>query len=162
MRASNFTVYGVIGGSFLIAIILALLPISGTSSWLRPAWVVLVTLYWTIALPARVDIGWAWIIGLLLDGLYGTLLGEHALAFVLTVYLAGLIRRQLLNFSLELQTVVILVLLLIYQVIIYLIQGFAGQVINSWFYWLASFISALLWPVIFLVLRICKQRFNIY
>ena len=162
MKASNLSVYSVIGLSLLLGIILTIWPLPGTMNWLRPAWVMLVTLYWIIVLPNRVGIKLAWLLGLFLDGLHGSLLGEHALACLLTSYFASNIRRQILVSPLWLQALMIMLLILIYQVILYLVQGFAGQVISSWQYWLPSLTSAVLWPVIFALLRASKQRFKIY
>ncbi len=162
MKASSITVYSIIGLSLLLGSILTIWPLPGTMNWLRPAWVMLIILYWVIVLPNRVGIKLAWILGLLLDGLHGSLLGEHALACLLTSYFASNIRRQVLISPVWLQSFMIMLLILIYQVILYLVQGFAGQVISSWQYWLPSLTSALLWPIIFMLLRASKQRFKIY
>lgn len=161
MRVSSFTIYTVVGLSLAVGIILTIWPLPGTMNWLRPAWPMLILLYWTLMIPNHVDIKLAWVIGLLLDGLHGSLLGEHALAYLLTIYLAGLIRRQILILPLWLQMLMILLLMLIYQLIIFLIQGFAGQVISSWHYWLVALTSALFWPLIVMLLETSKQRFRI-
>lgn len=147
MKVSSISVYSLIGLSLLLGGILTIWPLPGTMNWLRPAWVMLIMLYWVIVLPNRAGIKLAWILGLLLDGLHGSLLGEHALACLLTSYFAGNIRRQVLISPLWLQSFMIMLLILIYQVILYLVQGFAGQVISSWQYWLPSLTSALLWPI---------------
>lgn len=162
MKASSITVYSIIGLSLLLGSILTIWPLPGTMNWLRPAWVMLIILYWVIVLPNRMGIKLAWILGLLLDGLHGSLLGEHALACLLTSYFASNIRRQVLISPVWLQSFMITLLILIYQVILYLVQGFAGQVISSWQYWLPSLTSALVWPIIFMLLRASKQRFKIY
>jgi rod shape-determining protein MreD len=162
MKASSVKVYLVIGVSLLLGIILSIWPLPGAMNWLRPGWVILSIIYWTLVLPNRVGIRLAWIIGLFLDGLHGSLLGEHALAYSLTCYFADQIRRPILISPLWLQALMIGLLMLIYQVILYLVQGFAGQVISSWQYWLPSLTGAVIWPVIFVLLRTCKQHFRIY
>jgi len=162
MKASSFTTYTVIGLSLVVGIVLTIWPLAGTMNWLRPVWVLLIMLYWTTVVPNRAGIKLAWGIGLALDGLHGSLLGEHALAYLLTIYLANLIRNQILASPLWLQALMVLLLLLIYQLTIYLVQGFAGQIISSWQYWLASLTSATFWPIVFIILRMQKQRFKIY
>ncbi|MEY4767510.1 MAG: rod shape-determining protein MreD, partial [Pseudomonadota bacterium] len=49
----------------------------------NPDWVLLVLIYWTLALPYRRGVLTAWGIGLLTDVLTGRLLGEYALIYAL-------------------------------------------------------------------------------
>ena len=43
------------------------MPLPSLLDAYRPDWVALVVLYWVIALPHRINIGTAWVAGLLLD-----------------------------------------------------------------------------------------------
>ncbi len=61
--------------SLLIALVLTLLPLPPWAAPYRPDWVALALIYWCLALPERVSVGIGWSMGLLLDGLSGTLLG---------------------------------------------------------------------------------------
>ena len=61
----------IIGLTILIALILMLIPLPEWAHSLRPEWLVLVLIYWTMALPHRVGIGTAFCCGLLLDVLRG-------------------------------------------------------------------------------------------
>ena len=65
--------------SFLAALALTVLPLPDWVALIRPEWVALVLIYWCMALPGRVGVGFAWITGLLLDVLRAGLLGQHAL-----------------------------------------------------------------------------------
>ena len=49
----------------------------------RPEWVPMVLIYWVMALPYRIGIGSAWIVGLVLDILEGSILGLNAMALVI-------------------------------------------------------------------------------
>ena len=62
--------------SIIIALMLTILPLPLWAAWFRPEWLVLVAIYWSIALPHRFNIGVAWLLGLLLDALSGTILGD--------------------------------------------------------------------------------------
>ena len=48
--------YGVIILTFLVAFVLAVLPLPAWLLWGRPEWVALTLIYWCIALPQRVGI----------------------------------------------------------------------------------------------------------
>jgi len=61
----------VIWGSFLLALIFQTIPWPGTLDLLRPSWILLVTCYWVMALPHRVNVGSALVMGLLWDLLLG-------------------------------------------------------------------------------------------
>ena len=52
----------------------------------KPAWLVLVLLYWVLAIPNKVSIGWAFLLGLVWDLILGSTLGIHALVLSVTVY----------------------------------------------------------------------------
>ncbi len=140
--------------SFLIAFVLTLLPMPTWAVWLRPAWVLMVLVYWTIAMPERVNVGIAFITGIFLDVLEDTLLGEHALALIIVVYLVSRTYTQLRMFPLIQQGITLFFLVLLYQLILFCIQGFLGALPTSWLYWSCSLTSMLLWPWMCSMLRI--------
>ena len=61
--------------SFFIAYLLAIVPFPEWAMNYRPEWVPMVLIYWVMALPYRIGIGSAWIVGLVLDILEGSILG---------------------------------------------------------------------------------------
>ncbi|RMG27723.1 MAG: rod shape-determining protein MreD, partial [Gammaproteobacteria bacterium] len=73
--------YGIILLSLFTAWVLSVLPLPEAFRPWRPEWPLLVLVYWSLALPHRVNLGTAWITGLVQDLLVGTLLGQHALAY---------------------------------------------------------------------------------
>jgi rod shape-determining protein MreD len=121
--------------------------------WLCPAWVLMMLAYWTIAVPERVNIGIAWLLGIFLDVLQGTLLGEHALALTLVIYLISRMVNQLRMYPLWQQSFTLCLFVLLYQFILFCIQGFLGALPTSWLYWMCPFTSLLLWPWVCSILR---------
>ncbi len=149
--------------SLLIALILSILPLPAWVLLIQPQWIILVILYWIIVIPHRISIGIAWIIGLLLDVLYGTLLGEHALALCVLAFLAQRLHRQIRMFPLLQQAFSVFILVIIYQALLLWIQGTLGQIGNNinWF-WVSALTSMLLWPWVAMLLRHCQRHFRIY
>jgi rod shape-determining protein MreD len=147
--------------TFIVALILTLLPMPDWTAWLRPAWVLMVLIYWLTVMPYRVNLGTAWIAGLALDVLNGSLLGEHALALTLVGYLAVRIHSRFRMFPLLQQGLFVCVFVLLYQAIIFCIQGFIGQLPRSWLYWSSAFTSMLLWPWVFVIMHDCRRRFRV-
>ncbi len=147
--------------TFFVVFILTLLPMPDWTTWLRPAWVLMVLIYWAIYLPYQVGVGTAWLIGIFLDVLNGTLLGEHALALAVVAYIVVRLHTQLRMFPLVQQGLWVFLLVLLYQFILFCIQGFLGDIPKSWLFWLPSITSMLLWPWVFTIMRDCRRRFRV-
>ena len=81
---------------FVVALIMELAPWPAGFQAFKPSWLVLVLLYWTLALPDRVSIGWAFLLGVLWDIVLGSILGVHALVLSVAFYFCFQI---LLNFA---------------------------------------------------------------
>ncbi len=145
-----------------IALLLTQLPLPSWAQWYRPHWLLLVVLYWVMTTPNQIGIMTAWLIGLLLDTNQGTVLGEHALAFAITAFLAAKWYRRIKMFPLFQQACTICLLTLVYLLIIFLIQGIQGYSFQHMGYWLSAISSAVLWPWIFIILCRYQQRFNPY
>ncbi len=147
--------------TLLIALMLAILPMPEWTIWLRPAWVLMVLIYWTMKLPNRVGVSTAWTTGLIVDLLNGSVLGEHALAFTIVIYFVSRMYMRLNMYLLMQQSMSIFMLILLYQFILYCIQGFVGELPSSQLYWLSSLTSMMLWPWLFVLMRDCRRWFRV-
>ncbi len=146
--------------SFVFMLILTLLPMPHLILPIRPAWVLMILIFWSLILSGRVCITLAFILGLLLDVLNGTLLGEHAFALTAVVYGVAKLSNQMRMFTLFQQGIGVFVLVLIYQFILFCIQGFLGDLQDSWLYWLPALTSMLLWPWFFIIMKDWSKRFE--
>ena len=147
--------------SFLVAIVLTILPLPIWARPYRPEWYALVLIYWCIATPERVGVGVAWVMGIFLDVLRGTLLGQHALALSLLAYLTLKLRQRVRAFPLWQQALTVLVLLALEQLLTLWVMGIVGNPPQSWAYWAPSWIGMLLWPWVFVVMRDVQRRFAV-
>lgn len=144
--------------SLLGGLTLNLLPWSGSMLLIRPDFVAVLLLYWCVNQPNRVGMGVAWAMGVVMDVADGTLLGQHALAYVVIVYLALLLRRRILMFTLWQQALHIVVLLLLLQGILLLLHLAAGAAFIGWSYFLAAASGTLLWAPLSALLQLAQRK----
>lgn len=147
--------------TFVAALVLTVVPLPDDLRILRPDWVLLVLIYWCMALPQRVGVGIGWLLGLFTDVLTGTLLGQHALAYSLVAFLTLKLHQRLRLYPLWQQALSMLVLLALGQLLMLWINGIVGRPIHSWLYWMPSLTGALLWPFVFLLLRGLRRAFRV-
>lgn len=134
--------------SLFIAFLLYLLPANGAWVFVRVELPLIVVLYWCIHQPNRVGFAVAFVLGLLVDVSDGNILGQHAIAYTLAVFLALALRLRILKFKLWQQALHILAFLLLSQVLVAITHLFLQSTFPGWIYFIASFTGALLWPVI--------------
>ncbi len=145
--------------SFLIAGLLQFLPVSEVLTIWVPQWVALVIVYWALVLDERFKLMLPCFIGLCLDTMNGTILGQHALALLLLGFIVLKNAKQLRRARRLQQIVEIGLLILGYQFILFLIQGVIGQQLTDWSYFAASLSSAIIWPWVSIVLDDGCRRF---
>jgi rod shape-determining protein MreD len=152
---------GIIALTFAIALGLTVLPLPEWAAPFRPAWVLLVLIYWCLALPNRINIGAGWLAGLCMDVMTGALLGQFALAYAVVAFLAVKLHQQIRVYPLWQQALSIFTLVALAQLLSVWVLGIIGQSPNSWLYWMPSVSSALLWPWLFLILRDTRRKFRV-
>jgi rod shape-determining protein MreD len=147
--------------SFLIAILLAVMPLPLWAEPFRPDWVGLVLIYWCMAAPERVNVGTGWVVGLILDVLYGSLLGLHALGKALVAFLTIKLHLKLRMFPRWQQAVAVMALLLLNQLLVVWIRGMLGKAPAGISYWTPSVVGMVIWPWLFVILRDVRRRFKV-
>ncbi|NOQ35828.1 MAG: rod shape-determining protein MreD [Methylococcaceae bacterium] len=115
---------------------------------LNPDWILLVLIYWSLALPYQQGVFNAWAIGLLTDVLTGRSLGEHALIYALVIYVCIKLHKRLRQFPLLQQTAFILVCLLVAQIIVFWVESMRGPARFSTSFWLPVLTGTLFWPFV--------------
>lgn len=151
----------VIAASFIVALVLMILPMPEWTRYFRPEWLTLVLIFWCMTLPARVSVGTGWFIGLLLDVAHGTLLGQHALALTLVAYVVLRLHQRLRLFPIWQQSLIVLLLVALNQLLVLWIKGISGHSPDSWAYWLPSLTSMAIWPWVLVILRDLKRFFRV-
>ena len=147
--------------SVALTIVTVPFPMPEEVGFLRPEWVVLTLIYWVIALPHRVGIVVAWVLGLMMDVLLGDLLGQHGIAYVLVAYIAQSLYQRLRMFTVWQQSAIVFAIVGLNQLVNFWIESIAGLAEWSLWYLLPSVVSALLWPWIYLILRYLRRVFDV-
>lgn len=135
-----------------MAVLLTLLPLPAILLPFKPYWVALAMIYWTLETRNTVSLGRAFIIGLVLDVLSGSLMGLHGLSLVVMVFLVQRFRSRLRFFPPWQQALSVLGLLVNDRIILIWITALLGEPIPTWKYWLPTLVGMALWPWIFLLL----------
>ena len=144
--------------SIVLALLLGLLPLPPVLQPLRPYWLALVLAYWVIEAPESAGLGFAFIVGLIADLMFGGLLGEQALRLVIMTFILQRFRARLRFFPLWQQAGAIGLLLLNDRVISALVHWIIGAPQAGWTSWFGWLLGMVLWPWLYVFLDMARLR----
>ena len=147
--------------SFALALLLSVAPMPAFMETGRPLWLALFLTGWTLALPHRVGMTTAWVLGLAADVLYGTLLGQNALILTFITFLVLSLPQRLRMFPAWQQSLVLLVVFGLAQLVQLWLNALTGNRPPTLLFLLPALVSALLWPWVYGALRIIRQRLRV-
>ena len=129
----------------------------GRAPW-APDLLAIVLTFWTVHQTNRVGIGAAFVFGLLMDVHQGSLLGQHAMAYIILSYFAITIHRRMLWFGLRGQALQILPLFALAHAVALVLRMLAGAALPGWDSLLAPLWQAALWAPVSLLLFAPQHR----
>ena len=137
--------------SLVVALLLNMLP---TAWWPGvPDWVALVFCFWSVREFRKVGMGWAFLLGVVMDVADASLMGQHTLAYVLLAYLSSSLSRRVLWFPLLQQALQIMPLLAVVPLAQFVVSMAAGGQFPGFLYFLWPVVGTLLWvPLTFVLL----------
>jgi len=147
--------------TLLLALMATIMPMPLDIDIFRPDWVLLVLIYWSLALPNRVNVITAWVMGFLVDVLLGSTLGVHAATMAITIYISASNYQIIRNFSLWQQSLIVAILAALYHLIVFWQQRFITDVTFIVSYLYPVLTSLIVWPWAFLLLRKIRRHFSI-
>jgi rod shape-determining protein MreD len=131
---------------FIVALILSILPIPALVTGFRPPWVLLFVLYIEYYLPGSFKLVSLLFVGLLLDVLLSTFIGEHSFALLLVTWLASSKSRRFQFFTMFQQLFLVGVFCLLYESIITFIDSLLGLHYVVWSPIASASIGMFFWP----------------
>ena len=132
--------------SALVALILTVLPLPHWLDVVRPAFLVLTVLYWSVNAPRAGGLAIGFFAGLMLDAFQGPVLGEHALALSLVTYIAVREHQRLRSKPAIQQAMIVFAFLVVYEIVLFMIDGWTGHPVTSPLRWVHTVSGALIWP----------------
>ncbi len=146
---------------FTVAFILEIMPWPVGFQGFRPSWIILVLIYWTLALPDKVSVGTAFAAGIVWDLILGSILGIHALVLSVATYFVAKHYLMLRNLSLWLQGVLVMLYIIVVKVLIFMIEHLLHAAEFNSQELAGAVISGILWPWGFLLMRQIRRQLRL-
>ena len=138
--------------SAFFALILTALPLPTWLDVMRPAFLVLTVLYWSVNAPRTGGIALGFFAGLALDVFQGPVLGQHALALALVAYIAVREHQRIRTKPALQQAIIVFGALAVYEFVVFAIDGWSGHPVTSPLRWVHTVTGALIWPPVAAIL----------
>ena len=144
--------------TLLVALILQLIELPYALAVLRPLFVPLVLVYWVMVVPQPTGLLTAWIVGMVLDVLLGSVLGQHALGLTVIVFVMLQVRGILSLYPIWQEALALTLLWLLYTFLMFWIDGATGHRADPWLQWLPVLTTGPCWPLAFALMRSLHRR----
>lgn len=131
---------------FLSALVLSILPLPELISSFRPPWVLLLVLYIEYYLPDNFKVTSLCIVGLSMDVLLSTVIGEHSFSLLLTTWMASTKSRRFQFFSIMQQICLIGFFCFFYQTLLAFIDALLGFHYSLLVPVASAVLGMLIWP----------------
>lgn len=147
-----------IAATLACALVLQLIELPYALAALRPMFVPLVLVYWVMVVPQPTGLATAWITGLLLDVLLGSVLGQHALGLTVLVFITLQLRGILSLYPIWQEALALTPIFAVYAFLMFWIDGATGHGADPWLRWLPLLTTAACWPFAFGLLNSLQRR----
>jgi rod shape-determining protein MreD len=142
-----------------IALVLTVLPLPPYLALVRPMFLVLTVLYWSIASPRTGGIALGFFAGLMIDVFPpSTVLGEHALALTFITYVAVREHQKIRSKPAFQQSLIVFAVLVAYETILFGIDGWTHHAVTNPWRWAHTLSGAILWAPVAAVLNATNDR----
>ena len=129
----------------------------GNAAWV-PDFLAVVLVFWCVHQPRWVGIGVAFLFGVITDVHQAALLGQHAMTYTVLGFLASMIHRLLLWFTVPSQAMQVLPVFVAAHALELTVRMMSGALFPGWMILIAPMAEALLWPLISVILLAPQRR----
>ena len=145
--------------SILLGLILTLTLIP--LGYMAPEWLLLINIYWAIALPTNNKLLLAFVSGYLVDIMYGQVLGLTSLTYVIYIYIILRLYNSLRYMTVTQQMVVISFFILLKQHFFVWSNSVIGIDSEYFDLLISAVLSGIFWPPTYFMLRYFRRKFHI-
>ena len=141
--------------SFIVSILLMLTPWVEPLRYFFPNWSFLLLIYWVVCFPLNINFFVAFILGLTVDVASGSIIGQHAFANVLVVYvvLATYLRFRL--YPVWQQALFVSGFYILYQIALIMFNIIFDAELLPLLYYIPPIITSIIfWPIITVILKV--------
>ena len=140
-----------------LLLLLTTLPIG----YYAPEWLLLINVYWAIAIPSNNKLFLAFLSGFLVDIAFAQILGVTSLLYVIFVYIILKLYNSLRYMTVTQQMVVLLFFIIIKQHIFIWINYILSIDSNYLSLITSAFITSIIWPTTYYLLRFIRRKFQV-
>ena len=126
-----------------------------------PEWLLLINIYWAIAIPANNKLFLAFLSGFLVDIAFAQILGVTSLLYVVFIFIVLRLYNSLRYMTVSQQMVVILFFLLFKQHILVWLSYILSMDSNYQSLLVSALITSLIWPATYYLLRHIRRKFQV-
>ena len=141
----------------ILAFIVAAINLPHLIELISPFWLLLFFVYWLIYSTSESIYRFAFILGILLDVFQGGILGQNALALVISSAFILSVKKSFFVSNLTTQQVYIFITSLIYLALFLMTHIAVKGIQMQWLVVLTPFTGAILWPAVRFLLAKLKQ-----
>jgi len=134
--------------SIVLALILMVYPLPLEWRWARPELLALLLIYWVLKYPEQLGVGLAFLAGLAQDLIQGSVLGQHAFALVIAIYICQLSIQRLRSYGMAQQVAWVILLVGLHNLFLYWSAVMIGRQVPILLFWAPVLISAAMWPLL--------------
>ena len=137
-----------------LMLILMMLPLG----YIAPEWILLINIYWAIALPSNTKMLMAFVSGFIVDIVLGQPLGISSLSYVIFIYIILSLYNSLRYMTVPQQMIVLFLLLIVKQHFYIWTFYMFGLNIDYLTLIISTLTTAVLWPFIYFSLRFARRK----
>ena len=126
--------------------------------YIAPEWILLINIYWAIALPSNTKMLLAFVSGFFVDIVLGQPLGISSLSYVIFIYIILSLYNSLRYMTVPQQMIVLFLLLIVKQHFYIWTFYVFGLNIDYLTLIISTLTTAVLWPFIYFSLRFARRK----